>query len=71
MNEIKKFFPNLYFLQIHPIAGNNNFNSRNSNNRQSGRPPSGRGDEDCTFDWLLIPGGRGNLTKYGKTRVTI
>ena len=71
MNEIKKFFPNLYSLQIHPIAGNNNFNFRNSNNRQSGRPPSGRGDEDCTFDWLFIPGGRGNLTKYGKTRITI
>ena len=28
----------------------------NSNQRISGRPPSGRGDADCTFDWLLIPG---------------
>ena len=56
---------NHFMLQIHPIYGNSNFNFRNSNNRQSGRPPSARGDEDCTFDWLLIPGGRGNLTKYG------
>ena len=23
------------------------------------------GNEDCTFDWLLIPGARGNLTNYG------
>ena len=24
-----------------------------------------KGNEDCTFDWLLIPGARGNLTNYG------
>ena len=55
---------NHFMLQLHPTAENNNFNRR-SNQRVSGRPPSGRGDEDCTFDWLLIPGARGNLTKFG------
>ena len=37
--------------------------NRNSN---SGRVPSGRGNEDCLLDYLLIPGARGNQTKYGK-----
>ena len=27
--------------------------------------PSGRGDEDCGMDYLLIPGGRANATKVG------
>ena len=45
---------NHFMLQIHPTYNNNNFGR--SSSRQGGRPPSGRGDEDCTFDWLLIPG---------------
>ena len=28
-----------------------------------------KGNEDCTFDWLLIPGARGNLTNYGTTLI--
>jgi len=60
---------NHFMLQLHPTEDNNNFSRRrsNSNQRISGRPPSGRGDADCTFDWLLIPGARGNLTKFGTT----
>ena len=53
------------YFQIHPERDNRNFNSNRRRNEGSGRPPSGRGNEDCTFDWLLIPGARGNLTKYG------
>ena len=53
----------IYEFQIHPDKDNNNFRSYRNQNRS--RPPSGKGNEDCTFDWLLIPGARGNLTNYG------
>ena len=39
--------------------------NRNRNNK-NGRVPSGRGNEECMLDYLLIPGARGNQTKYGK-----
>ena len=52
----------IFMLQIHPKSGNNNFRQ---SNRHRNRPPSGKGDDDCTFDWLLIPGARGNLTRFG------
>ncbi len=55
---------NHFMLQIHPSDNNQRF--RNNNNRNSARLPAGRGDEDCTTDFLLIPGGRGNITRYGK-----
>ena len=51
-----------FMLQIHPKSGNNNFRQ---SSRHRNRPPSGKGDDDCTFDWLLIPGARGNLTRFG------
>jgi len=49
--------------KLHPSESNNRF--RNNFNRNGARPPSGRGDEDCTTDFLLIPGGKGNLTRFG------
>lgn len=56
-------------LQLHPTYSNSKFSKirSSSSSRTSSRPPSGRGDEDCTFDWLLIPGARGNLTKLGSS----
>ena len=56
---------NLSLFQLHPTSSNSKFSGSNFK-RTTGRPPSGRGDEDCTFDWLLIPGARGNLTRYGE-----
>ena len=57
---------NHFMLQLHPTYENDNFDSFDSE-RTSNRPPSGRGEEDCSFDWLLIPGARGNLTKFGES----
>ena len=53
-----------FSFQVHPSDAN--FRFRNNNNRNSARLPAGRGDEDCTTDFLLIPGGRGNITRYGE-----
>ena len=45
-------------------GGNSNFRT-NENSRTSNRPPSGHGEQDCSFDWLMIPNSRGNLTRMG------
>ena len=63
----------LYFIQPQPKEEERrNFgffgHSHRSRNRntKNGRVPSGRGNEDCLLDYLLIPGARGNQTKYGR-----
>lgn len=53
-----------FSLKLHPVPGNSRF-SRYS--RTEGRAPSGRGDEDCSIDYLMIPGGRGNQSNVGTT----
>ena len=47
-------------------GGNANFRTTESS-RTSNRPPSGHGEQDCSFDWLMIPNSRGNLTRMGKS----
>ena len=42
----------------------NNGNNRHSTN---GRAPSGRGEEDCVLDYILIPNGRGNASLVGRS----
>ena len=58
-----------YILKLHPTIDNNKFRP-SSLKRTTGRPPSGHGEMDCTFDFLLIPNARGNLTKFGNLKNT-